>query len=141
MYYAVAQRRVLGAIIFTILVLFRMDDVFKWLQFLQTLVALSIVLALLVEYKFEINEGYLTYHIVLFNLTIYKKVVHHSQIKRMKFTRIGWAKKCVKIKNAKGFNFKIANFNPNHIYKDLIDFATMYNIPISKSKDYLILEK
>jgi hypothetical protein len=68
-------------------------------------------------------------------------VVHHYQIKSMKFKRIGWAQKCVIIKNEKGFNFKIANFNPNNIYKDLVDFAKEYDIPISKSKDYLILER
>ena len=59
----------------------------------------------------------------------------------MKFKRIGWAKKCVIIKNEKGFSFRIINFNPNKIYLELFNFAKEYGIPISKSKDYLILEK
>jgi hypothetical protein len=121
--------------------LIRFDDFSKGLQLLQTFVALSVVLALLVEFKFEINEGFLTYQILFFNLNLYKKVVHHHQIKSMKFKRIGWAKKCVMIKNEKGFSFKISNFNPNTIYNDLVDFANEYDIPISNSKDYLILDK
>jgi hypothetical protein len=141
LYYARAQRRVLGSLLFITLILIRVDDFPKGLQVLQLVVAFLMGMALLVEYKVEITEGYLTYQIQFFNVPLYKKVVHHHQIKSMKFKRIGWAKKCVMIKNQKGFSFKIANFNPNSIYNDLIDFAKEYDIPISKSKDYLILER
>ncbi|WP_090871377.1 hypothetical protein [Oceanobacillus limi] len=59
----------------------------------------------------------------------------------MTFKRAGWGKKCVIIKNHKGFHFRIINFKPEHIYNDLMDFAQNYEIPVSKTKDYLILEK
>lgn len=39
------------------------------------------------------------------------------------------------------FKFRITNFNPEKIYGDLIDFANKYEIAVSKTKDYLILEK
>jgi hypothetical protein len=141
LYYARAKRRVLGSLLFLVLILFKVEEFPQGLQILQLVLAFIIAMALLVEYKVEINEGYLTYQIQLFNLTVYKKVVHHQNIKRMKFKRIGWAQKCVMIKSEKGFPIKIANFNPNIIYQDLIDFATVYDIPISKTKDYLILER
>lgn len=141
MYNAKAQRRVLGSLLFLTLTLFRVDDFPQWLQILQLVLAFIIGMALLVEYKVDINEGYLTYQIELFHLTLYKKVVHHRQIKGLKFKRIGWAQKCVMIKNEKGFPIKLANFNPNNIYQNLIDFATVYDIPISKTKDYMILER
>jgi hypothetical protein len=141
LYYARAQRRVLGSLLFLVLILFKVEEFPQGLQILQLVLAFIISMALLTEYKVEINEGYLTYQIQLFNLTVYKKVVHHQNIKSMKFKRIGWAQKCVMIKSEKGFPIKIANFNPNNIYQDLIDFATVYDIPISKTKDYLILER
>jgi hypothetical protein len=141
LYYAKAPRRVLGSLLFLTLTLIRVDDFPQLLQVLQLVVAFIIGMTLLAEYKVEIKEGFFTYQIQLFNITLYKKVVHHHEIKRMKFKRIGWAQKCVMIKNEKGFPIKIANFNPNNIYPDLIDFATVYDIPITKSKDYLMLER
>jgi len=141
LYYAKAQRRVLGSLLFLTLTLIRVDDFPQWLQVSQLVLAFIIGMGIFIEYKVDINEGYLTYQIELFHVTLYKKVVHYQQIKRLKFKRIGWAQKCVMIKNEKGFPIKLANFNPNNIYQDLIDFAAVYDIPITKTKDYLILEK
>lgn len=141
MYYARAQRRLLGLVLFFPLVLITVEDFSKWLQLVQIFVAFFIFIALLVEFKFEIDERFLTYQILFFHLPIYKKKVHYHDIKSMKFKRIGWAKKCVIIKTEKGFNFRIANFYPRKIYLDLSNFAKENGIPVSKSKDYIILEK
>ncbi|WP_085994285.1 hypothetical protein [Oceanobacillus senegalensis] len=72
---------------------------------------------------------------------IYKKEMDHKQMDCMKFKRVGWGKKSVTVKSNKGFNLRISNFYPERIYNDLIDFASKYGIPISKKKDYLLLEK
>jgi hypothetical protein len=41
----------------------------------------------------------------------------------------------------KGFYIRILHFNPDNVFLDLIDFANANGICISKTKDYLILEK
>lgn len=107
------------------------------------LIPLSIftLATIFMKFKLKIGDDSLTFQILVFNLTIYKKEVHYNQIIRMKFKRTGWAKKCVNVQNKMGFNFRITNFNSENIYHDLIDFADKHKIPVSKTKDYLILEK
>lgn len=100
-----------------------------------------ILAAIFTNFKFRIEEGSLIFKILIFTFTVYKKEINHKQIDRMKFKRISWTKKCAIVKNNKGFNFRITNFYSVEIYNDLVDFAKEYNIPISKTKDYLILEK
>ena len=93
------------------------------------------------NFKFKIVEGSLAFQILIFTFTVYKKEVNYKQIDSIKFKRIGWGKKCAIVKNNKGFNFRISNFYPAEIYNDLIEFADEQNIPISKTKDYLNLER
>lgn len=100
-----------------------------------------ILAAIFTNFKLKIKDGSLTFEVLLFNFTVYKKEVNHVQIESIKLKRIGWASKCVIVKNKRGLNFRITNFYPPEIYSDLIDFAEEYNIPTSKTKDYLILEK
>ncbi|WP_117170121.1 hypothetical protein [Paraliobacillus sediminis] len=68
-------------------------------------------------------------------------LVEPKHIDSVKFKRIGWGKKCVIVKNNTGLNFRISNFDPEIIYNDLLAFANAYSIPITKTKDYLILER
>ena len=103
--------------------------------------SLFILAAIFMNFKFKIEGGSLTFKILIFTFTAYKKEVNHKQIDSMKFKRIGWGKKCAIVKNNKGFNFRISNFYSAEIYNDLVNFAKEYNIPLSKTKDYLILEK
>ncbi|SFL53965.1 hypothetical protein SAMN04487943_102127 [Gracilibacillus orientalis] len=107
------------------------------------LIPFSVVILATIFMKFnlKITGGSLTYKILVFSLTIYKREIPHSQILAMKFKRAGWGKKFVIVKNKKAFNFRIIEFYPKSIYIDLIDFANKYGIPISKTKDYLILER
>ncbi len=74
-------------------------------------------------------------------MTLYRKVVYTHQITKMKFKRVGWATKAAIIQVEKGLNIRVVNFVPNNVFVDLIDFANKYDISISKTKDYLILEK
>ncbi|MCP3032863.1 hypothetical protein LF817_16170 [Halobacillus sp. A1] len=103
--------------------------------------SIFILATIFMNFKLKIVNGFLTFQILIFTFAVYKKQVNHSQIESMKFKRIGWGKKRVIVKNNHGFNFRISNFYPEEIYKDLMDFANEYNVPISKTKDYLILEK
>lgn len=100
-----------------------------------------ILAAIFMNFKLTIQEESLSFEILLFKFTVYKKEVNHKQIERMKLKRVGWARKCAIVKNKRGFDFRISNFYPSEVYNDLIDFADEHNIAISKTKDYLILER
>lgn len=45
------------------------------------------------------------------------------------------------LKSKKGFNIRIINFEPNNVYTDLINFTNKNSVSISKTIDFLILEK
>ncbi|MFZ3578763.1 hypothetical protein [Virgibacillus sp. DJP39] len=93
------------------------------------------------QFRFRINKDHLVYQILFFNLSIFKKEVYPNQIVKLKFTRIGWAKKCTLIHMKKGINIRIADFEPKDILVQLINFANTNNIAVDKTKDYLIIEK
>ncbi|WP_157052462.1 hypothetical protein [Ornithinibacillus contaminans] len=103
--------------------------------------SIFLVVTILMRFKLRKTDNTLTFQVLILNFTIYKKEVHYSHIVRMKFKRVGWGKKLVIVKNIKGFNFRISNFYPGSVYQDLHSFAEVHNIPISKTKDYLLLEK
>ncbi|WP_117149164.1 MULTISPECIES: hypothetical protein [Paraliobacillus] len=103
--------------------------------------SIFILATVFINFQFKIVEDSLNYKILLFKFIVYKRNVEHKQIDSMKFKRSGWGKRCVIVKNNKGFNFKIFNFYPEKVYSDLIDFANLYSIPITKTKDYVTLEK
>ena len=98
-------------------------------------------MSIFIQFEFKIVDGYLTYQIFFLTMPIYKKVIYPNQIIQMKFKRIGWNTKGVIIQVKKGFNIRVVNFSPNNVFIDLIDFANKNGISISKTKDYLILEK
>ncbi|WP_112180453.1 hypothetical protein [Paraliobacillus zengyii] len=103
--------------------------------------SIFILATVFIKFRFKIVEDSLNFKILLFKFIVYKRNVDHKQIDSMKFKRSGWGKRCVIVKNHKGFNFKIFNFYPIKVYSDLIDFANAYSIPITKTKDYVTLEK
>ncbi|UOQ84710.1 hypothetical protein [Gracilibacillus salinarum] len=99
------------------------------------------LLSFFLKYTLSIDEDALLYKIHIFTIPIYKKVMQSNQIVSMKCKRVGWAKKCVVVQTNKGLNVRIINFYPMEIYKDLINYADQRDIPVLKSKDYLILER
>lgn len=111
------------------------------LYYLLILFSIFILATFFVNYEFKIGEGSLTYRILIFKFTVYKKIVNYEQIDSIKFKRTDFGEKCAIVKHNRGLNFRIFKFYPDKIYDDLIDFADEFNIPISKTKDYLILEK
>jgi hypothetical protein len=115
--------------------------VFDVLFYLQILLALFLLMSIFIRFEFVIDGGYLIFQTLFFSIPIYKKVLFPNQINQIKFIRIGWATKCAVIQVKKGFNVRITNFTPSNVFNDLIDFANNHCISISKTKDYLILEK
>lgn len=100
-----------------------------------------ILAAIFINYRFKIKNRILTFQVRIFKLIIYSREVSDKQIKRIKFKRGGWSKRSAIIQNNKGFNFRIVDFNPSSIFDDLIGYANDYKIPITKTKDYITLEK
>lgn len=115
--------------------------IFRGLLYFQIVVLVLILVSFLIQFKFEINDGYLTYQILFLVMPLYKKVIYPNQINQMKFKRIGWTNKGAIVQVKKGFNIHVVNFKPNNIFIDLIDFANKNSISFFKTKDYLILEK
>ncbi|TKC20041.1 hypothetical protein [Robertmurraya kyonggiensis] len=109
--------------------------------FLRIALPIFLLVAVFIKYKLTINEDYLIYQIFIFKIPIYQKEFEPNQINQIKFIRIGWAKKGAIIKPKKGFNTRVLRFEPDDVYTDLIGFANKNSIAVSKTKDYLILEK
>jgi hypothetical protein len=102
---------------------------------------LFILVVIFLNFNLRIEKDTLTYEIFLFSIRIYKKEVDYKQIDQIKFKRVGWATKSAVVKNKQGFHFRITNFKPEEVYDDLIDYAEGFDIPLTKTKDYQILER
>ena len=109
--------------------------------YFQIILIAFILLCLFIQFQFKIVEGSLSFETLIFAIRVYRKEVLPSQIVEMKFKRVGWGRKCVVVQTNKGLNLRIVNFYPEKIYIDLIDYAKQYDISLSKTRDYLILEK
>ncbi|WP_312469370.1 hypothetical protein [Neobacillus sp.] len=140
-YNARTQRGVLGFFLAITVASITMIKIYNRLLYFQILLALFILLLIFIQFKFVIDDGYLTYQMLFFAMPIYKKVLFPNQIIQMKFKRIGWTTKGAIIQVKRGLNIRVVNFAPNNVFIDLIDFANENGISISKTKDYLILEK
>jgi len=140
-YNARTQRGVLGSFLVITVAPITRTDIYNGLLYFLILLALLILMSIFIQFKFIIEDSYLIYQILLFAMPIYKKVLYPNQIIQLKFKRIGWTSKGAIIRVKGGFNIRIVNFSPNNIFIKLIDFANENGISISKTKDYLILEK
>lgn len=140
-YNARTQRAILGLFLVLILPSFSLKNFSEGFFFIQLFFVLVILMLILIEFKFSIDESLLSYQILFLSIPIYKKVVYPNQITQLKFKRVGWSTKGAIIQVNKGFNIRVVNFVPQTIFEDLIAFAKKYDISINKSKDYLTLEK
>jgi hypothetical protein len=68
-------------------------------------------------------------------------VVTDDQIKKISFKRSGWKRKSAVIHLNKGLNIRLSDFRPNTYCEPLKVFAEVYGIPVTKSSDFLLLEK
>ena len=140
-YTAKNQKEVLWSLLLLFILVISINDFSKWLLFFALIYSIVILAFLFIKYQFEINEDYLSYQILLFRLPIYKTRIPPNEIIQIRFKRVGWSAKGAIIRVHKGFNIRIVNFIPNHVFKDLLDFAFRNDVPYFKTKDYCILEK
>ncbi|HWL11903.1 MAG TPA: hypothetical protein VNQ57_02855 [Ureibacillus sp.] len=112
----------------------------NWALFIRIAVSIAVVLLALLRFKLYIEESKLTYEITLYKLSLYKRRIAPNQIKNIKFIRVGWAQKAAIIQVKKGFNIRVINFKPT-VYPKLIAFAKKHSISITKTNEYLLLEK
>ncbi|MGE8078770.1 hypothetical protein [Peribacillus loiseleuriae] len=138
---AKTQRGVLGFLLAITVSSIKMNYFSVGLFYFQILLTVFILVAIFIQFKFKIDDGYLTYQILFLTMPIYKQVIYPNQIIQMKFKRSSWVTKGVIIQVKKGFSIRVVNFVPHNLFADLIDFANEYGISISKTKDYLVLEK
>jgi hypothetical protein len=99
--------------------------------YFQILLFVFILVAVFITYKFRIDEGSITYQILLFTLPIYKKVVYPDQIIQVRFKRVGWGTKGAIIQIEKGLNIRIILFVPETIFEELETFAIENSIAVS----------
>lgn len=107
----------------------------------QTSATVFTFLSFFLRYRLEINEEVITWQSRIFSIPLYKRVIVPERIKKIKYKRVGWATKSAVIQVRRGINIPILKFNPSSVYMDLIDFAQKHSIEVTKTKDYLILEK
>lgn len=94
-----------------------------------------------IKYKFYIEENTLTFEINFFTIQLYKRIIFPEDIKHVKFIRTGWAQKSAIIKLKKGLPLRIINFEPKNVCLELDEFTDRHSIRISKTKDYIRLDK
>ncbi len=139
-YIAKTQRGILVWYLILMLLLIIKNNFSGWLLYVQIAFAVFVFITIFIQFMFKIVDGYLIYQLFFLTIPIYKKVIYPNQIIQMKFKRVGWVTKGVIIQVKRGFNIRVVNFVPGDVFGELINFANQYNIAISKTKDYLILE-
>ena len=114
---------------------------YKALDFLLLFAILCSFLSLFLRYEFQIDKDTLTYRTYILWFKVYAKTVKPLDIKRIVFKRLSWKTKLAVVQVEKGWNMRIALFNPPNVLKELETFAHEYEIDIKKTSDYKILNK
>ena len=144
MVYTVKTQRGILACLFALNIVnmsFESEGSSKYLFYFQIVLQIFILIGLFLDYKLKIDDSFLTYQISLFRVSLYKKRIAPEQIKRMKFVRVGWLSKGAIIQLEKGFNIRVTHYTPKTIIVELLDFADKEEIPVLKTRDFVILEK
>lgn len=113
----------------------------KIATFLLLFAILYSFFALFLRYEFEIEKDTLTYRTYILKLKVYEKAVKPKDIKKIVFKRLSWKAKLAVVQVEKGWNMRIALFNPPNVFKELETFVSEHDIDIQKTSDYKILEK
>lgn len=104
-------------------------------------VAAFLIVGLMLSFRMKIEGSSLSYVVFIGKLKVYRRTVSPQNIEKMKFKRAGWMEKMVVIQLKKGINWRVLHFEPEEIYKELEMYANQEEIPVTKAKDYLLLEK
>ncbi|MBD3107492.1 hypothetical protein IEO70_03865 [Bacillus sp. AGMB 02131] len=121
--------------------LFESEGASQYIFYLQCAIQIVILIGLIIKYELKIDDGYLSYRMSLFGMEFYKKRITPQQIKQMKFVRVGWLSKGAIVQMEKGFNIRVTHFSPETVVAELLDFAHKHEVPIFKTRDFVILEK
>ncbi|MDF9762118.1 hypothetical protein OKW24_003891 [Peribacillus simplex] len=142
-YIARTQRVLLGFLMSSIILphIIIKDFSMGFISYIQFAILVFLLAEFFIHYEFIMENDFLSYQIKFWTMPIYKKVIYPEQIIQLKFTTEGWATKGVIICLKKGLNIRIFGFNPDEVLKDILNYGKEKNISITKSKDYLVLEK
>ncbi|MDI2587411.1 hypothetical protein OR571_09920 [Psychrobacillus sp. NEAU-3TGS] len=111
------------------------------LFYFSILLGLFIIITFSINYTFNFLDEYLMYEVSFKSICIYKRVLYPSHLKKIAFKRYSWATPGALIHTKKGLNLRLVLFSSNKIFYELLTFANKHDIPISKTKDYLLLER
>ncbi|MGP4080095.1 hypothetical protein ACTWQL_09270 [Pseudalkalibacillus sp. R45] len=100
-----------------------------------------LLIALTINYEIEVRKERISYTIQLAKIQIFKKSIFADQVTQIKFQRFGWSKKGTILKVRNWFDIRIVGLEPEYIFKELNRFAEENGTSVSKSKDYLILDR
>ncbi|MED3917894.1 diguanylate cyclase [Priestia megaterium] len=138
---ATAQKTIIFSLLLLNALLLIQAVQYKALDFLLLLAILCLFLFLFLRYEFQIDKDTLTYRTYILWFKVYAKTVKPMDIKRIVFKRLSWKTKLAVVQVEKGWNMRIALFNPPNVFKELETFAHEYDIDIKKTSDYKILDK
>ncbi|WP_430787496.1 hypothetical protein VBD025_16615 [Virgibacillus flavescens] len=124
---------------FFVILLNAINESSRFSLYFVSLTLIMLFLAI-IRFTFKIND-HLEYRIMFFHICIYKKEISPDQIVQMKFKRTGWSQKMAAIQLKKGLGIRVIDFKPETVHENLIRFAEKHDVSVSKSKDYVILEK
>ncbi|WP_419962443.1 hypothetical protein [Psychrobacillus sp. BM2] len=111
------------------------------LAFLSILLIIFSFIGFNTKTEFIISQEELNYKIMIHGFKAFHKKLFSADIDKVLFKRYGWATKGATIKLNKGLNLRIVQFTPKDVMLQLETFAINNNVSISKSKDYLLLER
>lgn len=112
-----------------------------WRILLITLLILIQTLYYQIQFKREIMKVEIRIDLIFIRPCIYRKTIHSKQIKLIKLKRKGWMRKAATIHIRRGINLQIDQSIPDDVLPQLIIYANTNEVPLVKTKDYLILER
>ncbi|AUO13483.1 diguanylate cyclase [Priestia megaterium] len=133
---ATAQKTIIFSLLLLNALLLIQAVQYKALDFLLLLAILCSFLSMFLRYEFQIDKDTLTYRTYILWFKVYAKTVKPMDIKRIVFKRLSWKTKLAVVQVEKGWNMRIALFNPPNVFKELETFAHEYDIDIRKTADY-----
>ena len=111
------------------------------LAFLSIMLIIFSIIGFSTKTEFIVSQDKLDYVIRIYHYKVFHKKLSPGDIDKIVFKRFGWATKGASLKIHKGINLRIVQFIPKDVMHELENFALNNNVTISKSKDYLLLER
>ncbi|MBD3107789.1 hypothetical protein IEO70_05370 [Bacillus sp. AGMB 02131] len=134
----IISKLILNVYIFSIVILINIMGISKpFLYYVIATLCTFLIITFISNVELTVDASFLEVKRPLFR----KKRLDPEQIKEIKFILVGWKGKGAIIKLNKGLSLSITKYSPNIVIEDLLAFADKNNIPIKKTKDFMVLEK